>query len=117
MIDLEAIKARLAAATSEPWKLLGGGEYIYPIGVLVTPDDGGVNDADAALIVNAPSDLAALIAEVERLREAVKPAVTSALAEHGWTCTAHEPDPDCDDCREAYAEIVALVLTKLDGVS
>lgn len=30
-----------------------------------------INDADAALIINAPSDLAALVAEVERLRAIV----------------------------------------------
>jgi hypothetical protein len=51
MLDLDPIKARLAAATPGPW--------VYSCN-------------DAYLIANAPTDLAALVAEVERLRAAIK---------------------------------------------
>jgi len=52
-IDLDAIKARLDAATSGPW----------------WTDD--TAEMDAVLIAHAPGDLAALVAEVERLRERI----------------------------------------------
>lgn len=73
MIDLNAIKARLAAATLGPWRkqlcacglgcedsasVKAGGALV----VLCAPD------ADADLVANAPTDIAALIAEIERLR-------------------------------------------------
>jgi hypothetical protein len=70
MIDIEAIKARLAAATHGPWYVdesLRGVEaqtYGYPIEIVAR-----TGRADAVLIAHAPGDIAALIAEVERLRE------------------------------------------------
>jgi hypothetical protein len=120
-LDLEPIKARLAAATPGPWVWVdhnGAPEYAQgeitdgkgnplewggrcgieseanaptedddlsdpkwsgPVDVLTVlgpveddEDDGvyeiPISDADAALIVNAPDDIAALVAEVERLR-------------------------------------------------
>lgn len=90
-LDLEPIKARLAAATPGPWE-----PNIYserpPIVVAMTSHlpmvgrngfrevicehqsihyDSQV-EANARLIANAPTDLAALVAEVERLRAEVK---------------------------------------------
>ena len=79
-----AIEARLAAATPGPWSF-----HILPQPVGITaatihsehgpretcwtvdlpPEIGGMGtDKDAELIAHAPSDLAALLAEVERLR-------------------------------------------------
>lgn len=84
-LDLAAIKARLAAATPGPWRqqlcacgsdcddhasVKAGGSLV----VTCAPD------ADADLIAHAPQDLAALIAEVERLR-AVLDSSSSALTE------------------------------------
>ena len=87
MIDLDAIKAKLAATTPGPWewgttpwgspvlrRRLGeqglnvinadpsGGEYELAI------DPGG---SDAAFIAHARTDVPALVAEVERLRAAL----------------------------------------------
>ena len=78
MLDLDAIKARLAAATPGPWEeeREGGG---YPTGVVYGPDctvtscdsePGTIHQCtNAIFIANAPSDIAALVAEVERLNE------------------------------------------------
>lgn len=78
MLDLDAIKARLAAATPGPWEeeREGGG---YPTGVVYGPDctvtscdsePGTLHQCtNAIFIANAPSDIAALVAEVERLNE------------------------------------------------
>ena len=79
MLDLEPIKARLAAATPGPWIYRNTCEIWDPErpvceieGASVVPLDNDVKvlpyGQDLNLIVNAPRDLAALIAEVERLR-------------------------------------------------
>ncbi len=60
MLNLAPIKARLAAATPGPWS-------VAEIGGFQTT---GLKEDDE-LIVNAPADLAALVAEVERLRAKV----------------------------------------------
>ena len=83
MLDLDAIKARLAAATPGPWEeeREGGG---YPTGVVYGPDctvtscdsePGTIHQCtNAIFIANAPSDIAALVAEVERLKAELKQA-------------------------------------------
>jgi len=69
MIDLEAIKTRLAAATPGPWYVdesLRGVEaqaHGYPVEVVAW-----TGRAEAVLIAAAPADIGALVAEVERLR-------------------------------------------------
>lgn len=138
-LDLEPIKARLAAATPGQWVWLDhdlapeGVEEVYnldgtphewsgrcgiqtdqydendpatysPDGVPVVmvlemiedEHDGTlyeipINDADAALIVNAPTDIAALVAEVERLR--ARPAISPELAAglDAWRDEDEEP--------------------------
>ena len=79
-LDLEPIKARLEAAAPGKW------EYIENTGmygnVLVSElDDGSgmwidtgleLETGDAELIAHAPEDIAALIREVEELREAAR---------------------------------------------
>lgn len=83
MIDLDAIKARLAAATSaEQWRADVWTSYDDASHCAVGPehesDDRDEDDPesahaaamrDADLIAHAPADLAALVAEVERLRD------------------------------------------------
>jgi hypothetical protein len=77
---LEEIRARLAAATEAPWDYYrDGGSYVYASGhgrgkIANLNDPWCWNDNaqnDAALIASAPADLAALVAEVERLRVAL----------------------------------------------
>lgn len=69
MTDLETIKARLAAATPGPWYVdesLRGVEaqtHGYPVEIVAW-----TGRADAVLIAHAPGDIAALVAEVARLR-------------------------------------------------
>ena len=87
-LDLEPIKARLEAATPGPWDF-----YVLPQSVGITtatihsehgpretcwtvdlpPEIGGMGtEKDAEFIANAPEDIAALVAEVEQLREQVE---------------------------------------------
>lgn len=69
MLDLQPIKDRLSLATPGPWSL--DVTYFQPksiwarVGKLFSADD--ATFGDCALIANAPADIAALIAEVERL--------------------------------------------------
>ena len=76
MLNLEPIKARLAAATPGIW--------YFDVHGLPPSERGGVrvldswlfweheaDDSDTQLIANAPADLAALVAEVERLRRMI----------------------------------------------
>jgi hypothetical protein len=73
MLDLDPIKARLAAAKLEPWWWTRD-----------LRDFTHINNVD--LVANAPTDLAALVAEVERLRGHVKTADAlrlEAAQEHG----------------------------------
>jgi hypothetical protein len=71
MIDLAPIKARLAAATPGPWREgLNGGSS----GITTEDEWRGMESmvhAGRALIAHAPTDMAGLVAEVERLRAAL----------------------------------------------
>ena len=96
MLDLEPIKQRLAAATPGPWHHGGLGAINTIKGEAVFQIAGARSSTnqwmpDTLLIANAPTDLAALIAEVERLRG--EPA-KDHLAEHLR---------ECAECREAAA--------------
>ena len=90
-LDLDPIRARLAAATPGPWHAYGNtlaaevgrctcsphyGAHERSCGL---EDIGQVVERDADLIANAPADMAALIAEVERLRTE-----NEELIERGW---------------------------------
>ena len=79
--DLEPIKERLAAATPGPWEMsydaddkwtsITGQPYDDGGQWLVCPEVAtceGEPDADSTFIAHAPEDIAALVAEVERLR-------------------------------------------------
>ena len=78
-LDLEPIKERLAAATPGPWKAKEDSWDGYSVviddsgpGVSIIAEQIGQGEdegrGDAEMIAHAPSDLAALVAEVERLR-------------------------------------------------
>lgn len=73
MQNLEPIKARLAAATPGPWYFTNdaGPTHVAEVSALYVRPEAPLRSpmADAALIAHAPADLAALIAEVERLRD------------------------------------------------
>jgi len=83
--DLAAIRARLAAATPGPWRLqtcacgavCDDAAAVKAGGVLVVEC---ADDPDADLIAHAPTDLAALLDEVERLRAGL--AAVEALIAH-----------------------------------
>lgn len=78
--DLDAIKARLVAATDGPWyahadDLIGG----WCVRTVDTPPSEGpgevasfIREEDAALIAHARADLPALVAEIEQLRAKIK---------------------------------------------
>jgi hypothetical protein len=74
MLNLEPIKARLSEATPGPWRASNpwGYERLRVISAPGGPVSTAYNDVDgfnnADFIAAAPEDMAALIAEVERLR-------------------------------------------------
>lgn len=79
-LDLTAIKARAQAATDGPWRLeahagLGQHGVLGPanwsVGALEF-GDGPDADADREFVINAPTDIAALIAKVEHLTAEVE---------------------------------------------
>ena len=68
--------------------------------------DGPRASANAELYAHAPSDLAALVAEVERLRGQVE-AVRAATANHPDPCEKHpEDDPVSCGWKSAYIDVV-----------
>lgn len=73
-MDLESIAARLAEATTGPWQRHGADVHAQA-GLLFTGNDGSSEvrqqaDADAEFVAHAPTDIAALLDEVNRLRAA-----------------------------------------------
>jgi hypothetical protein len=52
---VERAKAALEGVTEGPWRLIGGNEWLAPIGISVAPDDGGVCLADAEFVAAARS--------------------------------------------------------------
>jgi len=92
-VNLDAIKARLAAATPGPWGLQGAqndyelrgpgprvnGWNMGPLVMEVSRWNKHPSPADVALIEHAPADLTALIAEVERLRAELGRATSEAF--------------------------------------
>lgn len=100
-MDLTHIKGRLAAATPGPWCCQRptdlNGRRAYEVGPLgAAPVAVALYDSetrDVALIANAPRDLAALVAEVERLTLTLE-----AIAAEPWRSGGAEAD---DIAREA----------------
>lgn len=74
-LDLEAIKERLAAAKAgdtmpwSPYRSLNGWHIMVNSAPdPMRPEQSPYSEADARFIAHAPTDIAALLAEVERLR-------------------------------------------------
>ena len=118
-LDLEPIKARLDKAHTEwgPWKAKEDSWDGYSVviddngpGVSIIAEQIGQGEdegrGDAEFIAHAPEDIAALVAEVERLRGQVE-AVRAAVANHPDPCEKH-PDGDTVSCgwKSAYQDII-----------
>lgn len=128
-LDLSPIKARLAAATPGPFKVVYGRHNLWPIAVethareysegrevcsfrrdsLMRGDSLATHheeSANAELFAHAPTDIDALVKEVERLREDLQSYQNEARrAETGeWKCESCEEwkpmeETNCgDDC-------------------
>ena len=102
-LDLEPIKARLDKAHTEwgPWKAKEDSWDGYSVviddngpGVSIIAEQIGQGEdegrGDAEFIANAPEDIAALISEVERLREQVE-AVKKIVRSPGITTVKGSP--------------------------
>ena len=102
-IDLEPIKARLDKAHTEwgPWRAKEDSWDGYSVviddngpGVSIIAEQIGQGEdegrGDAEFIANAPEDIAALVAEVERLREQVE-AVKKIVRSPGITTVKGSP--------------------------
>jgi hypothetical protein len=81
-LDLEPIKKRLAVATEGPWRLSGG--YVWTLDAngrihnTINSDgyEGEIHPNDGEFIAHAREDVPTLIAEVERLRDAIDRGIT-----------------------------------------
>ena len=125
-LDLEPIKARLAAATPGPWDF-----HVLPQSVGITvatihseqgpretrwtvdlpPEIGGMGTrADAEMIAHAPEDIAALVAEVERLREQVE-----AVREHHVPVDANYYAATVTECCSCPGPWPCPTIRALDG--
>lgn len=84
LIDLDPIRRRVAAAHGGPWKWTHhrSGAVLHPVAMdgwidlseweipgVIT--DGRIHTADAALVMAAPTDIATLLIELDRLRREV----------------------------------------------
>lgn len=108
VLDLEAIKERYEKATEGPWKRRGdwidGGDYDEvlaprPVSCMTYCYGGSsqieMEDADAEFIAAARSDVPALVAEVERLREALNSQREEIAAEvNRWAMNRDPSDPE-----------------------
>ncbi len=128
IVNLDAIKARLAAATPGPWEwsvrpkrhmLIHRFSERGHLTVLETEGDSEyaeypcANEADRAFIEHAPSDIAALVAEVERLRaevDAERAAVVAWLRHGRWVEKSvhmrHEYDTPVSSAIHDAADII-----------
>ena len=71
--QLDEIEAAAKEATPGPWEVIGGGEYVTPIGLPAGFDDCGVSPRDVHYIAAFdPPTVLALIAEVRELRAKVE---------------------------------------------
>ena len=103
---LARIRAQAAAATPGPWDLIGGGEYVTPVGIMVAPDDGGVNGADAEFIAHARTDVPALSAAIRDVL---------AVADQLDRLAARHPNSEAGRVETAAAhEIRAAITAHID---
>ena len=93
------IEARANAATEGPWDLIGGGEYVTPVGIMVAPDDGGVNGADAEFIAHARTDVPDMAAALRAVL-AIHTPVDRGRATACCTCEQWIESTDPEACIE-----------------
>ena len=71
--QLDEIEAAAKEATPGPWEVIGGGEYVTPIGLPAGFDDCGVSPRDVHYIAAFdPPTVLALVAELRELRAKVE---------------------------------------------
>lgn len=92
-LDLDAIKARMEAASPGPWH--HGERCVWEVYDVVVSDGddgtgGAIHPGDAEFIAHAREDIPALIAEVERLRGNIVAARGSLLEAEGWVDSGYE---------------------------
>ena len=104
-MDLQAIEARLAAATPGPWSRSGYdvGQVVYGPGGqpdLIGPISTNSDIEDAEFIAHAPKDIRALLAEVGRLSGLLD--VVKKI--HEKRVDPDDPDGEfcCDACRDVW---------------
>lgn len=96
--ELDAIEARAAAATSiQPRKAVG----LDPTDIAPTPRVHAAPDGTLAFFCSAKTDVAALVAEVRRLRGLVLGAVTS-------DCPMHDGLGFCVWCKGREQDLIIL---------
>ena len=105
-LDLEPIKERLAAARRLPVSLIGcevRKAIENPKSIYRWAFDGTWDDAN--LCVHAPSDIAALVSEVERLKEAV---IVEQNRRKPWVKLAHQNAQEVKRLKEQIDAVKAL---------
>lgn len=105
--QLDEIEAVAKEATPGPWEVIGGGEYVTPIGLPAGFDDCGVSPRDVHYIAAFdPPTVLALVAEVREMRAKVE-----------WVRALHRADTQpalglshCSTCGDVWpcATIKAL---------
>jgi hypothetical protein len=121
-LDLDAIEARLKAATPGPWQavdlpyngiddpMIVNGELVYIAQTAYDMQSSSQEhdvDADTIFIANAPADVAALLGEVKRLREEKAKLISKFRAEaddQSWHDTCHYMMEQCWDAAANYLE-------------
>lgn len=68
-LDLDALEAVARAASPEPWRLIGGGEYVEGVGVPVSYGEGVRERDDDCLVAFDPPTVLALIARVKEAEQ------------------------------------------------
>lgn len=118
-LDLDPIKERLAAATPGPWRVWRDPDPTRARATAVETawcygdiegdteliTDYLPTDADATFIANTPSDLAALVAEVERLRVTV---IVEQNRRQPWVKLAHQNSQEVKRLRGQIDAVRAL---------
>ena len=123
-VNLDPIKARLAAATPGPWgiqgaqsdyEIVGPGPSVggwtqgpFVLEFSTWPSPRALKWKDAELIAHAPSDLAALVAEVERLRARAENAEDKATRFDLDRAGIEARERDAVELVELRAEVVRL---------
>lgn len=104
-LDLTPIKARLAAVSPIPWRYHDNGidgVILDGSGFIVTGGESGEgrlegDDPNTIFIAHAPTDMTALVAEVEGLRKTARNLKNELCLKCGRYREAH--NGSCDGCR------------------